>query len=66
MAAMDMVSAGEFSEGKLSFKMFVGGRLCNLQETPIFGSRRSKLDNLTVVHVRFLWEMLLNEATKRK
>jgi hypothetical protein len=37
MAAMNMVSAGGFSGGKLSFKnMPVGGRLCTLQENPHF------------------------------
>jgi hypothetical protein len=35
-------------EGKLSFKMSAGCRLCTLQENPFFGSRRSKLDHLTV------------------
>jgi hypothetical protein len=35
--------------GKLLFKkMSAGGRLCTSQETPIFGSRRLKLDHLTV------------------
>ncbi len=50
MAAMNMVSAGGFSGGKLIFKkMFAGGRLCTLKKkTPIFGSRRSKLDHLSV------------------
>jgi hypothetical protein len=37
MAAMNMVSAGGFSGGKLSFKkMSAGGRLCPLQENPHF------------------------------
>jgi hypothetical protein len=49
MTAMNMVSAGGFSGGKLSFKnMYAGGCLCTLQENPHFGSRRSKLDHLTV------------------
>ncbi len=35
MAAMNMVSAGGFSGGKLSFKkMSAGGCLCTLQENP--------------------------------
>jgi hypothetical protein len=37
MAAMNMVSAGMFLGGKLSFKkMSAGGRLCTLQENPHF------------------------------
>ncbi len=37
MAAMNMVSAGAFSGGKLSFKkMSAGGCLCTLQENPHF------------------------------
>ncbi len=37
MAAMNMVSAGGFLGGKLSFKkMSAGGRLCILQEDPPF------------------------------
>ncbi len=48
MAAMNMVSAGVFG-GKLSFKkMSARGSLCTLQENPHFGSRRSKLEHLTV------------------
>ncbi len=37
MAAMNMVSAGGFLGGKLSFKnKSAGGRLCTLQENPHF------------------------------
>ncbi len=37
MAAMNMVSAGGFLGGKLSFKkMSAGGHLCTLQENPYF------------------------------
>ncbi len=37
MAAMNMVSAGGFSGGKLSFKKIsAGGLLCLLQENPHF------------------------------
>jgi hypothetical protein len=37
MAAMNVVSAGGFFGGKLSFKkMSAGGRLCTLQENPLF------------------------------
>ncbi len=44
MAAMNMVSAGGFSGGKLSFKkMSVGGRLCTLQENPHFWVPRIKV-----------------------
>jgi hypothetical protein len=35
MAAMNMVTAGRFSGGKISFKkLSAGGRLCTLQEKP--------------------------------
>ncbi len=55
MAVMNMVSAGAVFGGKLSFKkMSAGGRLCTLQETPNFGSQRSKLDHLTVCIYRLI------------
>ncbi len=49
MAAMNMVSAGGFSGASFHFRRCpqgVASVLC--LKTPIFGSRRSKLDNLTV------------------
>jgi hypothetical protein len=47
------VSAGGFSGGKLSFKKMSAGVASVLcKKTPIFGSRRSKLDHLTVRSLR--------------
>ncbi len=50
--------------GKLSFKkMSAAGRLCTLQETPMFGSRRSKLDHLTVTCKQTFWFAFLIERS---
>jgi hypothetical protein len=52
MAAMNMVSAGGFSGVSFHSRRFpqgVASVLC--KKTPIFGSRRSKLDHLTVFSV---------------
>jgi hypothetical protein len=55
MAAMNMVSAGGFSEVSIHLRRCppgVASVLC--KKTTIFGSRRSKLDHLTVASVSFV------------
>jgi hypothetical protein len=49
MAAMNMVSAGGFSGISFHLRRCPQGVACVLcKKNPIFGSRRSKLDHLTV------------------
>jgi hypothetical protein len=52
MAAMNMVSAGGFSGVSFHLRRCPQGVTSVLcKKTPIFGSRRSKLDHLTVLHM---------------
>jgi hypothetical protein len=62
IAAMTMVSAGGFSgvSFHIRFPQGVASVLC--QKTPIFWSRRSKLDNLTVLRQSFLGLPFLDDV----
>ncbi len=69
MAAMNMVSAGGFSGGKLSFKKIsAGGRHCTSQENPHFWVPTIKVRPPDGTHLKAVltFDNLAGVVTKRK